>query len=390
MHSPPFTYWVMGSGMGKAIARLLAALPDTARVIITDLSRETARLTAGRINTALRSDHKKCVGTDFNTAADSVPDFLRLFPEISVMVSALPAKYSPALATAALKSGRHFLDLGGVVSVTKKMSLLSRQAQNAGVSVISDNGLMPGTGFFLERRLEDFLATVQGVMVRVGGLPQNPVPPVYYQRLFSLIGLRHLCFDPAPVLEDGKINLKPPFSNYGRVIIPELAEFFNGGEVEEFVSAATDVRPWKKRGIKNYCEITIRWPGFVDFVKDIPPEEFEKTIGPHINIPVNAAYPDLVWLEVRVRGTLESGTQVEGKYTLLDRFDPETGLSAMERTTGFSAAIVAHLAAQGKTKPGAWIPECALDRKGRDEFMSEIGKYFELRCSFLPLELGNP
>jgi hypothetical protein len=40
-------------------------------------------------------------------------------------------------------------------------------------------------------------------------------------------------------------------------------------------------------------------------------------------------------------------------YDLLDRQDPITGLTAMERCTGFPAALVALLIGEGRVAPGA-------------------------------------
>ena len=40
-------------------------------------------------------------------------------------------------------------------------------------------------------------------------------------------------------------------------------------------------------------------------------------------------------------------------FELMDFFDPATGFRAMERTTGFSAAIVAIMQAHGQIVPGA-------------------------------------
>jgi lysine 6-dehydrogenase len=45
---------------------------------------------------------------------------------------------------------------------------------------------------------------------------------------------------------------------------------------------------------------------------------------------------------------------------MLDRFDEKTGFSAMERTTGFHAAIVAQAIARGEVPAGALPPERAV------------------------------
>ena len=61
---------------------------------------------------------------------------------------------------------------------------------------------------------------------------------------------------------------------------------------------------------------------------------------------------DLVVLLVEAE---TEGKAKKRKYRalLIDRGDPRTGFNAMERTTGFPTAFVAHLQAQGKIPPGA-------------------------------------
>jgi lysine 6-dehydrogenase len=45
------------------------------------------------------------------------------------------------------------------------------------------------------------------------------------------------------------------------------------------------------------------------------------------------------------------------RWDLLDRFDPETGITAMMRTTGYSLAITGAFQAAGEIEPGVWTPD---------------------------------
>ena len=47
-------------------------------------------------------------------------------------------------------------------------------------------------------------------------------------------------------------------------------------------------------------------------------------------------------MEIKIEG-IEKGEKVRHTYYLLDHFDPETGLSSMARTTGFTCASAARL-----------------------------------------------
>jgi lysine 6-dehydrogenase len=60
---------------------------------------------------------------------------------------------------------------------------------------------------------------------------------------------------------------------------------------------------------------------------------------------------DLCVIRARATGD-KNGTRIAVTLDLVDRHDPETGFSAMERITGGHAALVAILLAQGAIPPG--------------------------------------
>jgi lysine 6-dehydrogenase len=66
--------------------------------------------------------------------------------------------------------------------------------------------------------------------------------------------------------------------------------------------------------------------------------------------------PDLVVLRVEAEGE-KDGEELLVRFDLLDRFDPETGITAMMRTTGYSLAITGALQAAGEIEPGVWTPD---------------------------------
>ncbi len=52
------------------------------------------------------------------------------------------------------------------------------------------------------------------------------------------------------------------------------------------------------------------------------------------------------------------------RYQMLQHFDERTGFTAMEQTTGYPTAVVAHALARRELKPGAFTPERAGFRAG--------------------------
>lgn len=363
------SYLILGRGVGKAIAYHLAQQPDTERIAILDKDKSVLKI--GRLLVG-----KPC---EFLISDIESLDLPSLFSKFDVIISAMPASQNLNLAKTAIEAGRGFCDLGGVVDITQRqISQLNNLALKNGVSVIPDCGLMPGLGILMARKLVYELDNAKSIAIYVGGIPQKPRPPIYYQRVFNEHGLASICYSNSPVLEDGQIRHLPPFSGHEQIFVPELKKFSSkfDGWVEAFTTAGASIAPWtfKEMGVENFLEKTIRWPGFVDFVRNIPEARFIEKISPHIKTPVTSENPDLVWMKVDALGY--SGRTFHKKsYSLLDLYDSETGLTAMERTTGFPTAIIARMIANSQSNIGVHTPETAFTRKQLKSLWEQFNKH---------------
>ena len=364
-----FRYLVLGGGVGKAIAHILCQQHDTRTVTIVDQDRKILKL-GNLLNT-------KC---EYIVSDIFKMNLHNLFKDFDVVISALPAKYNHSLAEVALNSGVSFCDLGGVLSVTKSMIQdFTKRADSAEVSIIPDCGLMPGLGTMIAKSCFKDFDSVESAIIYVGGLPQKPRPPVFYQKVFYIGGLESLCYDTSPVLKSGRIVELPPFSETERFETRELAQYSPDGlgTVEAFISAGASIAPWtfQKLGVKEFCEKTVRWPGFVDFVKNLDRKDFVSELEKHVNIPVDSDNPDLVWMQVVVKGT-RNDCYFEKNHTLIDYFDEKTGLTAMERCTGFPTALIAQYLARGQGGHGVLTPDQAFRDKILKEMLSRLARYF--------------
>ena len=77
-------------------------------------------------------------------------------------------------------------------------------------------------------------------------------------------------------------------------------------------------------------------------VETVPREVFHALFEPKVTF---ASDKDLVIVRVRALG-LKDGREAEALVEMIDYFDDETGFTAMERGTGWSAAIVAQMMAR--------------------------------------------
>ena len=195
-----------------------------------------------------------------------------------------------------------------------------------------------------------------------------PKPPLNYQIVFSVEGLINEYVERARALRGGRIIEVDSLTEIERLEFP--APF---GVMEAFqTSGGTSTLPESFFGqVQELDYKTIRYPGhceqfkllvdlglasseevLIDGVRVTP----RKVLGEMLmrNLPTDE--PDVVLVRVGFRGVAE-GEGRNLRYDIIDRFDEETGLSAMQRTTAFPASIIAQMMAQGRTKKRGAVPQ---------------------------------
>ena len=373
-----YRYLVIGAGtVGPAIAWKILSEADTELVTLADVDGDRAQKALCNLLRIAPNASSKCRSIMLDARNEA--SVLKVFYAHDMVISALPAQYNPVLASHAISTGASFCDLGGVVRITKEMMQLDTRAELAGVSIVPDCGLMPGMGMVLARALMEEFDETDTVRIYVGGMPQRPVPPHNYLRVFNLEGLQEICA-PAETLERGVLVTKDPFADYERMYIPELARFatpFNG-HVEAFLTAGASIAPetFAAQNVKYFCEKTVRWPGFVKFVRHIPSGAFVETFASHVP-SVSAENPDFVFMRVEAYGILH-GMSRQASMTCIDAFDVSTGFSAMARTTGFATALMAARIARGYVRKGAATPEWALSLSGLRTHVEDLEDCFRI------------
>jgi len=283
-------------------------------------------------------------------------------------VSALPYGLNPALAKAALTAGVHFCDLGGNTDLVRDALRLDKAARKKGVTIVPDCGLAPGLGNVLAAIAVDEVPGAKHVQIRCGGLPLNPKGPLGYSLLFSIGGLTNEYTGRAVVLRRGKLERIEAFTE------PEI---FHGprslGALEAFVtSGGTSTAPWFFKGrLKTYEYKTVRYRGHYSRVramielglldldavdvngkKVVPRELFHAVAEPRL---FEKSVRDLALLRVECTDARGRGV----RYQMLQRYDDQTGFTAMEQTTGYPTSVVALAMARGELRPGAYTPEQA-------------------------------
>jgi lysine 6-dehydrogenase len=293
-----------------------------------------------------------------------------LMRECDAVMSAAPYYYNYDLARAAVDAGVHFCDLGGNTEIVFKQKQLERQAREKGITVIPDCGLAPGMVNILAQLGIERLDSVRSVRIYVGGLPQQPQPPLNYQIVYSLEGVIDYYTTLSWVVRDGKRLQVHALSEREKV------DFANPvGQLEAFHTAGgLSTMAWRYEGkIPSMEYKTLRYVGHAHIMeairelglldlnpvdvkghKVVPRDLFVSVVGPKLTKPQGK---DLVALRVVVEGEKDGSAQRVG-FELIDYFDEEHGISAMMRTTGYSLSITGQMQVRGEIQPpGVWTPD---------------------------------
>ena len=352
---------VLGSGqMGKGAAYDLAKQDSVEQIVLADIDLKCAEALAKEVG-------DKAVAKTID--AKNRDQLVKVFGEVDSVISAVSYTVNVLHTEVAIETGTHMCDLGGGWTVVEKQLEMNEQARDAGVTVVPDCGLAPGMVSVLAREGIEYLDRVESVKIRVGGLQQEPRPPLNYALIFSVEGLINEYIEPCVALREGKITIEDPLVGFEEITFPEPF-----GKLEAFnTSGGTSTLPHTYEGKVNELDYkTIRYPGHghkmwcimklglmddeelnIDGKKIAPRRVFETLLEK--NLPPSGK--DVTLIRVMVEGW--KGTEARNiEYETIDYFDDATGLTSMMRTTSFPASVTAMMMADGRiTDRGVLTPE---------------------------------
>ncbi len=353
---------VLGAGrMGLGAAYDLAHnSADVELVTVADVDEGRARAVAE----TLRDGRVRAAQVDVEDRVRVV----ELMREHDAALSCVTYFHNLQLAGAAVEAQTHFCDLGGNNAVVDAELALDEEARAAGVNIIPDCGLAPGMVSVLAAHGAARFRRLEEIHIRVGGLPQEPRPPLDYQIVFSVEGLINEYVERARVIREGQLIEVESMTELESLDFPNPY-----GRMEAFqTSGGTSTLPETFFGkVRELDYKTIRYPGHCERFKLLidlglassasvevggVPVSPRKLLGELLNRHLPADEPDLVFIRLEFVGEIEGGAR-RLRYDIIDRFDSRTGLSAMQRTTAFPASIVAQMMARGETTRRGAVPQ---------------------------------
>ncbi len=375
-----YNYAVLGAGrQGTAAAYDMAKHGDAEKVLLGDISIANAEKAAKRVNSLLNIKIAEAKQVDVKDHS-SLIDFLN---GVDAFLSSVPYYYNLDITKAAIEVKASMCDLGGNTDLVKEQLKLNFQAIEAGISIVPDCGQVPGMGTTLCVYAMSLLDEPRDVLMWDGGLPQNPRPPFNYLLTFNVEGLTNEYAEPTLFLREGKLTEIQPLEELEEIDFSPPV-----GRLEAFTTGGgTSTAPWTFEGkLKTYQNKTVRYPGhftqlrawwdlglfdlkplIINNKKIVPREVLHALLEPKVVIPGDK---DLVVIKIKCLG-LKDGKEAEVVLDLIDYYDESTEFTAMERTTGWDASIVAIMMAQEKVQKGAIPVELAIPG---DYFVEELAK----------------
>jgi lysine 6-dehydrogenase len=350
---------ILGHGnIGSILTQDLAKNLLKAQIIVADRNQKKAKDAAA----ALHSENITAICLDANNQRELVKTMKRF----DLAICALPGALGFKSIKAAIKAKINMVDIS---YMPENPLTLNKNDLKAGVTIIPDCGVAPGLSNILVGHALSKLDRAADIYILVGGLPEEPIPPLDYTTTWSIEDLIHEYTRRAKTIKNGKIVEVEALTGL------ETIEFPGVGKLEGFYTDGLRTLLHTVDDIENMWEKTLRYPGHAQKIKLLKSlgffDENQLKIG-NANVTPRMItikllerlkrpeIKDLLIMMVEVKGVAEKSKK-SYRFFLLDRYDEKHGITAMARTTAYPASIVAQLMVQNLIKEKGVVP---LERMG--------------------------
>lgn len=367
---------VLGCGnIGSVVAEDIGQSLSSAQIVIADMNEDLVKEVASRIG----RENVSWTRVD----ASNHNELVKTLGKFDLAVGALPGVIGYRVCKAAIAAGKDIVD---VSYMPEDVMTLHQDALKAEISVLPDCGMSPGLGSMLAGHAASKLDRVESVHMLNGGLPETPVPPLGYVITWSVRDLIDMYSRKVTIVKKGEAVNVEAMSGLEKIRFPGV------GKLEAFYTDGLRTMLYTMKGVKDMWEKTLRYPGHVEKIKLLKALGFfdDKPLhAENINISprqVTSALferklkrknvPDIVVMRVEVSG-LRNGKLAAYTYNVLDRYDKLHQVTAMARTTAYTASVTAQLLAKKNIREKGVIPPEKLGMN--EEFYNAYVQMMEKR-----------
>lgn len=346
---------ILGAGLVGAPMAMDLDRDEKFKVTVADYSAD-----------ALNSIKGKCPGVlTIRKDLSNPEDVTALVSDYDLVVNAVPGFMGFETAKAIIKAGKNCACISFYEEDPFELDQLARDKN---VTMIMDCGVYPGMGSALVMYVTQKLDKVESVLTYVGGLPEIREWPSEYKAVFSPIDVIEEYIRPARYIENGFEVVRPALSDPEYVFFPRIGtlEAFNTDGLRTLVKTIDS---------PNMKEKTLRYPGHAEkmavlrklgfFSKEESVEIKGMKISP-LEMTAQVLFPnwklkpgeaDITIVKSIVEGTRD-GREMRYTIDMYDKYCPETDVTSMARTTGYTATLAIRMIADGLyTHKGISAPE---------------------------------
>ena len=333
---------VLGCGnIGSVATQDLAESMPTVEVSVAD--KNTVR--AKKVAEAIGADNVVGIQLD----ASNYNELVHTLEAFDLVMGFLPGDLGYSLVKACVDAGKDLVD---VSYMPENPLALNSEAARANVIVVPSCGLAPGISNILVGHAVGKLDETQTVHIMVGGLPATPVPPLDYVITFSVDSVIDEYTRKARIVKDSRAIDVEALSGL------EEIEFPGVGKLEAFYTDGLKTLLHTIEGVNEMWEKTLRYPGHAEKMEllralgffdeepvdvngvNISPRRLSSgLLGRRLLLP---RVKDIVAMRIEVSG-IRNGTHVQYAYQLFDQYDERKRITAMARTTAYTASIISQL-----------------------------------------------
>ena len=360
-------YCIIGSGrQGTAAAYDIVSHGEPQSLTIIDSNNDNLKKCKDKI--------KKLTNFDVDIINIDINDENKLIKslfDIDIFLSSVPYKFNLYLTDVAIKSKTSMVDLGGHTNNVIEQLKKSKEAKEAGITIVPDCGMGPGMNVSMALLAMEGFDQVEEVRVWDGGLPQDPQPPWNYNLFFNIAGLTNEYDGNAYFLRKGKVTQVPCFEDI------ETLGFDGIGNLEAAVtSGGLSTMPWTyENKIKLLENKTLRYSGHweqmiafrhlglfredklkIENIEISPRDFYHSLLEPQLE---QKNLKDICIMKTQATGQL-NGKKVTKTIECIEKYNEQTKFLAMEMWTGFHASMVMQHIGASKIDLGAYPIELAL------------------------------
>ncbi len=344
--------------IGSVLAEEIVRCIDLDELIICDSEEERIKKTGRELGekvVPLRRDI-----SDYST-------LLEIIDDADLVVGLSPGRLGFKVMKACVEKGKSLVDLS---YMTEDPFVFQRKAVEEGITLIPDCGVAPGLSNILVGKATSQLDKVEDVTIYVGGLPQKPMPPLNYKVTWCVEDLFEEYTRKAKIVKNNETIEVDALEGL------EEVEFEGLGKFEAFFTDGVRTLHHTIKA-RNMWEKTLRYKGHAEkirFLRDLGLLEKEPLTS--VNLSPWAFMrsfweeklsffedKDFVLMKIQVTGRKESANFTHS-FEMVDHFDEKRNMTAMGRTTAYTALAAIKLLIENRIERKGVVPPEILGMDG--------------------------